>query len=63
MELIANLRQLIEAYGNKSELCRTGGISWETLHRVVSSRSNPRLKTLVKLLEALNCELKITNKS
>jgi DNA-binding phage protein len=62
MELILKLKEIVEAYPNKSELCRRSGVSWRSLHRIFTVDGNPRLNTLQKLVDALNLEVIFSQK-
>lgn len=47
------LRRVIEARGGMTEVARKAGLSRESLYRALSSRGNPTLRTLHKVINAV----------
>lgn len=62
MELIKQLRKLVDDTGNKSEFCRMSEISRTSLHRITNPDGNPRLSNLLKLVDNLGYKLELVKK-
>ncbi|MGQ0635269.1 MAG: addiction module antidote protein [Planctomycetaceae bacterium] len=57
--LLIALRHVAEARGGLAKVAKAAGIKRESLYRVLSSRGNPRLSTLVAVTKALGLSLTV----
>lgn len=57
--LLIALRQIAEARGGIAKIAKAAGIERESLYRVLSSRGNPRLSTLVAVTKAVGLKLTV----
>ena len=48
-----------KSYGGFTKLSKATGLNRENLYRALSKRSDPRLSTVMQVLEALGCSLTI----
>jgi probable addiction module antidote protein len=55
--LLMALRHIAEAHGGVAKVAKAAGIERESLYRVLSSRGNPRLSTLVAVTKAMGLKL------
>ncbi len=59
-ELLIALRRLAKAHGGIAKLARETGLNEVSLHRTLSAKGNPRLDTLVKVVDAMGMQIHIT---
>ncbi len=57
--LLLALRRIAEARGGFAKVARAAGIERESLHRALSARGNPRLSTLVAVMQAIGLKLTV----
>jgi probable addiction module antidote protein len=57
--LLIALRRIAEARGGIAKVAKAAGIERESLYRVLSSRGNPRLSTLVAVTKAMGLTLTV----
>jgi probable addiction module antidote protein len=57
--LLMALRRITEARGGFAKVARAAGIERESLHRALSARGNPRLSTLVAVMQAIGLKLTV----
>ena len=57
--LLVALRRITEARGGFARVARAAGIERESLHRALSARGNPRLSTLVAVMQAIGLKLTV----
>jgi probable addiction module antidote protein len=57
--LLIALRRVAEARGGVAKVAKAAGIERESLYRVLSSRGNPRLSTLVAVTKAVGLKLTV----
>lgn len=57
--LLIALRRITEARGGFAKVARAAGIERESLHRALSARGNPRLSTLVAVMQAIGLRLTV----
>lgn len=57
--LLVALRRITEARGGFAKVARSAGIERESLHRALSARGNPRLSTLVAVMQAIGLKLTV----
>jgi probable addiction module antidote protein len=57
--LLIALRRIAEARGGLAKVAKMAGIERESLYRVLSSRGNPRLSTLLAVIEAVGLKLTV----
>jgi probable addiction module antidote protein len=57
--LLVALRRITEARGGFAKVARAAGIQRESLHRALSTRGNPRLSTLVAVMQAVGLRLTV----
>jgi probable addiction module antidote protein len=57
--LLVALRRITEARGGFATVARAAGIQRESLHRALSPRGNPRLSTLVAVMQAIGLKLTV----
>jgi probable addiction module antidote protein len=57
--LLLALRRLAEAKGGIAKVAKAAGIERESLYRALSERGNPRLSTLVAVINAVGLKLTV----
>ena len=57
--LLVALRRIAEARGGFSKIARDAGIKRESLYRALSKRGNPRLSTLLAVMQAVGLKLTV----
>ena len=57
--LLIALRHLAEARGGMAKIAKAAGIERESLYRALSGQGNPRLSTLVAVVNALGMKLTV----
>lgn len=57
--LLQALRTVAEARGGMSVLAKAAGVSRESLYRTLSADGNPKIDTLISLLEAMDLKLSV----
>lgn len=57
------LGHIIRARGSVASLAKEAALNENTLHRTLSERGNPTLKTLLNIFNAMNFELSVTCKT
>jgi probable addiction module antidote protein len=57
--LLVALRRITEARGGFAKVAKAAGIERESLHRALSARGNPRLSTLVAVMNAIGLKLTV----
>jgi probable addiction module antidote protein len=57
--LLIALRQIAEARGGMTKVARDAGLQRESLYRALSKRGNPRLTTLLAVIQALGMTLTV----
>ena len=57
--LLVALRRVTEARGGFAKIAKAAGIERESLHRALSARGNPRLSTLVGVINAVGLRLTV----
>jgi probable addiction module antidote protein len=57
--LLLALRRVTEARGGFAKVAKAAGIERESLHRALSARGNPRLSTLVAVMQAMGLRLTV----
>jgi probable addiction module antidote protein len=57
--LLIALRHIAEARGGLAKIAKAAGIERESLYRALSARGNPRMSTLVAVIEALGLKLTV----
>jgi probable addiction module antidote protein len=57
--LLLALRRLAEARGGIAKVAKKAGIQRESLYRALSARGNPRLSTLVAVMQAIGLKLTV----
>ena len=57
--LLLALRRLAEARGGFTKIAKAAGIERESLYRALSARGNPRLSTLVAVINAVGLKLTV----
>jgi probable addiction module antidote protein len=57
--LLIALRRVAEARGGLAKVAKAAGIERESLYRVLSSRGNPRMSTLVAVTKAMGLRLTV----
>lgn len=62
-QIVADIIELRRSRGiSQHELANMTGIKQPVIARMEKGTTNPRLDTVIKIVEALNCELKIVPK-
>jgi DNA-binding phage protein len=61
-DLLTQIETIVKPIKNKRELCRKAGILTASLYRMFATRRYPSVTTLLKLLDALNLEIKLVPK-
>ena len=57
--LLIALRQIAEARGGMAQVAKDAGLQRESLYRALSKRGNPRLTTLLAVIQALGMTLTV----
>jgi probable addiction module antidote protein len=57
--LLVALRRITEARGGFTKVAKAAGIERESLHRALSKRGNPRLSTLVAVIQSVGLKLTV----
>jgi probable addiction module antidote protein len=57
--LLIALRRVAEARGGVAKIARAAGIERESLYRALSPRGNPRLSTLIAVINAIGLKLSV----
>jgi probable addiction module antidote protein len=57
--LLVALRRITQARGGFAKVAKAAGIERESLHRALSPRGNPRLSTLVAVMQAIGLKLTV----
>ncbi len=57
--LLIALRQIAEARGGMARIAKEAGLQRESLYRALSKRGNPRLTTLLAVIQALGMNLTV----
>jgi probable addiction module antidote protein len=57
--LLEALRNVAQAKGGMGALAKAAGVSGESLYRTLSRRGNPKIETIMALLNALGLKLTI----
>jgi probable addiction module antidote protein len=57
--LLIALRRIAEARGGFSKVARDAGVERESLYRALSKRGNPRLSTLLAVMQAVGLKLTV----
>jgi probable addiction module antidote protein len=57
--LLIALRQIAEARGGMTKIAKDAGLQRESLYRALSKRGNPRLTTLLAVIQALGMTLTV----
>jgi probable addiction module antidote protein len=57
--LLLALRRITQARGGFAKVAKAAGIERESLHRALSARGNPRLSTLVAVMNAIGLKLTV----
>ncbi len=60
--LLVALRNVAEAHGGMSEVARKAHLNRESLYKTLSSKGNPKLKSLTNILDAFGLRLAIQSK-
>ena len=56
---LLGLRNVVEAQGGVGELAKLTGLNRENLYRILSEQGNPKLSSLLEILNALGFQFKI----
>jgi len=60
--LLIALRRITEARGRFTRIAKAAGIERESLYRALSARGNPRLSTLIAVVEAIGLRLTVESR-
>jgi len=60
--LLEALRNVAQAKGGMGALAKAAGVSRESLYRTLSRRGNPKIETIMALLNALGLKLTINRR-